>query len=1117
MLSGRNCPALKVLLQALLFSGVSTVWSQLIHSPAENEHFPSDSIADYRKASQTVSGINSDVAFLDYEEIMSLDSSGNVVHTRYYRYKVLTAKGAERWSSLSIPWRPWSGHRPRIRARVITPDSVVHELDEKTINDSPARAEDNNLFSDVHVLRAPLPAIAEGSLVEEELVSDESALFEGAGVLQRFYLSSSVPIQHTRITVEIPSDLPFRYDVRLMPDLKPLRTEQDGHLRLVFEHGLIPPMEDLEPDTPFEDPIFPSLTIAAGTSWQNLAAKYGEIVDRQIVAPLPAGLFEIKKPRDEQIASILKFIDQQVRYTGVEFDDATVVPRAPAEVLKRKYGDCKDKAALLIAMLRNVKIPAYMVLLRVGDREDLSAELAGMGMFDHAIVYIPGKKDLWIDATDDHARMGDLPIGDQGRLALIVRPESSTLLRTPVTSSADNLLLERREIHLSDYGKAQVVEVSEPHGSEESNYRRQYSNPKDKHTRELLAAYLKGEYLADDLDQVERTDPDDLTIPFELTLKSGKARRGNTELDSAVAAIRFEGLFGRLPPELRQHRSNSGAEDEAGKQSKKRIHDYQLPEAFVTEWRYTIIPPVGFLPKPLPQDSEIALGPSQLVQRFQADKDGIVHATLRFDTIKSRITPAEGEALRQKAVEVMEGMPILIYFEPIGIALKAQGKLREADRSYRDLIAKHPTQAVHHIRLAKMLLSAGLGEAARKEAQTAAQIEPDSLMAQKELADTLEHDLVGRKFRLGSDYQGAESALRAALKIDPKNEDTILDLAMLLERNKWGLQNGVGARLKEAIEQYQSLGPEKLNEYGTQNNLPFALFYDGQFAESKRAAERSNSPLSLIVADEAAMNGLEAGLAEARKRSSGEEQYKLSANVAGDLVADIQMYTLAADLKDAGAYGGQASETASYAALYRKAQPHQKMIFGDDSAGVVMRFQLISQDPDLTVAQLAPICSKNGKLGLATEKEVERLAKLEKELRFHKAEQGDRSEVGLDIALVRAQPKTSGSDATGYKVVMFSGGKNRRARFVVKENGHYKLLGTTETPTAIGLEVLDRISTNDLGGAQWLLNSFRDELPLQNGDDPLSGWPFSRFWTKGAKRRSSDDEGGRGASTFVEK
>jgi Flp pilus assembly protein TadD len=81
------------------------------------------------------------------------------------------------------------------------------------------------------------------------------------------------------------------------------------------------------------------------------------------------------------------------------------------------------------------------------------------------------------------------------------------------------------------------------------------------------------------------------------------------------------------------------------------------------------------------------------------------------------------------------------------------------------------------------LLAAGLAEAARAEAHTATQMDPNSALAEKTLAEILEYDLVGRKLRPGSDYVGAEAAFRAAEKLDPEDKATVANLAILLEYN----------------------------------------------------------------------------------------------------------------------------------------------------------------------------------------------------------------------------------------------------------------------------------------------------------------------------------------------
>ena len=89
---------------------------------------------------------------------------------------------------MSLNWEPWHEERPTIKVRVITPDYAVHELDPKTVTDASAREDASNLYSDRRVLRAPLPAIAPGSVVEEEFVVQETAPFFAAGTVQRIFL-----------------------------------------------------------------------------------------------------------------------------------------------------------------------------------------------------------------------------------------------------------------------------------------------------------------------------------------------------------------------------------------------------------------------------------------------------------------------------------------------------------------------------------------------------------------------------------------------------------------------------------------------------------------------------------------------------------------------------------------------------------------------------------------------------------------------------------------------------------------------------------------------------------------------------------------------------------------
>ena len=139
---------------------------------------------------------------------------------------------------------------------------------------------------------------------------------------------------------------------------------------------------------------WPSVAFTAGKSWAEVAAGYGELVDRQIadsdVSTLVRDIIGTNSERDIIAAKLLARLRQEIRYTGIEFGSASIVPHTPDSTLTQKYGDCKDQAALLVKMLRTAGVPAYLALLRSGPGEDVDPDLPGLGNFTHAIVYVPG-------------------------------------------------------------------------------------------------------------------------------------------------------------------------------------------------------------------------------------------------------------------------------------------------------------------------------------------------------------------------------------------------------------------------------------------------------------------------------------------------------------------------------------------------------------------------------------------------------------------------------------------------------------------------------------------------------------------------------------------------------
>lgn len=1092
----------------LLIGAVSPVLAADEPRPWESSRF-SNPAAFYQAASAVPAPAGEDAVVIWEEQAHVFEADGRSTSTYYIVFKVVTQKGAENWADISWNWEPWHEERPTLKARVITPDREEHVLDPKTIADAAARETDSKIYSDRRVLRAPLPAMTAGAVVEEEFIEKEDAPIFGAGTVSEFYFGRSVPVTRARLVLDAPASLPLQYRLSLLPDLKPQRTGQNGRVQFVFEAGPLEALANAPDYLPSDVPAYPLVAFSTGASWQKMAQEYGKIVDERIttadVRPQVNQFLAGKTGRPEKIAALVQGMNRQVRYTGIEFGEAAIVPHSPGETWSRKYGDCKDKSVLLVSLLRAAGIPAYIALLDAGFGQDVPPDLPGMGLFNHAIVYVPGSpasssQDVWIDATDDYARPGQLPSADQGRLALIARNDEQTLRQTPVNLSSDNLILENREFYLAENGPARVVETSEPHGSSESSYRRSYSDKDNKDSKEQLTNYMKAHYLAEGLDRFDRSDPTDTAQQFQLILETKSAKRGFTDLESAVTAIRLESLFERLPAELQRREKPEDHENSATKTPEKRSADYQLHQAFVTEWHYKIVPPSGFRAKPLPKDQQLSLGPAKFSENFSLADDGAVHAVLRFDTTKRQFSMAEATEMRNQIAALKDGQPILIYFEPVAKALFSEGKIRESFQAYRDLIAQNPGEAVHHLQLAKALLEEGMGQAARDETELAVKLEPASPLVRKTMADVLEHDLVGRNFRPGSDYAGAEAAFRAARTFDPKDKEVAGNLAILLEYNSQGERYGAGAKLKEATAVYFSLPPDDLADIGLKANPVYTLLYSGELAEALKYADTLNPhPTAVTVAAITALNGVSAGLNEARKRTANDADYKETAKSAGQILMRMRRYGPAADLLQAGAAGDNASQTFALASMLRKATPREDLKFADDPKGTVEKSFLLMLDPGVTLDKLRSLSSRNARLVLndTDADEIEETLNTGRQLRSTLSRSGLPADVMLDLMLPLLDPAAEGTDATGYRLTLHMPGTKEMVLFVVREEGKYKLLDSSEKPNSIGLEILDRLAAHDLAGARQMLDWVRDLQHLAGGDDPFEGEVFPRFWTQG--------------------
>lgn len=1066
--------------------------------------------AALRQAAETIkTGKHSESTVLLSDVHFTFDETGKLVQTNHLVYRIETQEGVENWAQTSGRWEAWHQERPEIRARVITAEGTVHWLDSKTLNDFPVHENAPDVYSDERKYGGPLPAVAPGAIVEEAVVVRDTVPLFAAGTVHRWALQWTVPVTKTHIVISHPESLPLHFQVHLLPPESVTKSNENGLETITLDQGPISAYTEELNHVPSDLVLFPEIEFSTGTSWQQVASEYARLSDDKLrLSDVQALVTKINIKdgnRDDIVRRIVSVLHKNVRYTGVEFGESSFIPQFPSETLKRKYGDCKDKAALLVAMLRSAGIPANLVLLDSGPGRDINTDLPGMGMFDHAIVYIPASgsdPDLWVDATAQYSQVGTLPWMDYGRWALIVDGKTEHLKQVPEITSAQNVRRERREFTLAEYGMATIAETDDETGPEDADYRSYYSGD-SKQISEESESYVKEMYLAEKPPALEHGDLSDLEKPASIRFVT-KGKRGNTDLTTALAVIRVESLFDRLPKYFRTKEQDKTTDGEESDKPKPRTADWWITP-FTTEWRYRVTAPLGFKLRALPSDKSEKIDTLSFTQKYTANPEGtVVEAVLRVENSNTRLTVQQAKDLRDAVLKARNADPVFITFDNVGHSLISAGQIKEGLAAYRQIAAQHPKEALHKVQLAQALLTSGLGEQARAVAHEATALEPSSALAVSTLGMVLKHDLIGRLLTKGMDFDGAIAAYRKAIALDPKDKDSRANLALMLEYDAEGTRYSENAMLKEAVTEFREL--KKLDEEYARtydDNVLYDLWYAHDYQDVLDYAETlpaTDVRKGLSLAAIAVQQGTDAALKKALEITTDDQgRSKVLAN-AGAVLVRVRKYSEGAALIAEGARGqSNESQIARGAAIFGKTKPYDTIWFAQsDPRSVVQHIFGAMLSGRLTLDEYRSLTYADATDAGATldQKQFEAMMTT---LKLELSGAGLPLTTIADMAVSNMHYTVDGDDSVGYKITIESPGAAAQHVYVVKEEGRYKAAAFSASGSNVeqlAPLALQAIEKDDLVAAKKWLDRARDVIHVSGGDDPLSGQPFPYFWTK---------------------
>jgi tetratricopeptide (TPR) repeat protein/transglutaminase-like putative cysteine protease len=605
-------------------------------------------------------GPDDDAVILGEVHVTRLHRTGLASRWTQEVVRIRTQRGVEDWRRRAFSYAPDRQDVEVVRVRVVKPDGTTTETwDESETSESEPWY---RLYYDTRVKTLVATGLAPGDVLElawrvddtarENLLADSWGDFErldGAHASRRFDyvviapagrgISSNAPAGVTRTERALPDGLvEHRWSAGPAPRIEP-------------EPGMPPPTE-----------VGRFLHLSTFSSWEEVGEFYRGLVrdplrltpevreaaERIAAAALPRRS-PGKPPTREEAAALVRavygFVVTQVRYVGLEFGIHGYKPYAVDQVLQRRFGDCKDKASLMHALLEALGIDSRLVLLRMKRLGNLPEAPASLVAFNHAILYVPAL-DLWLDGTASYTGSRELPAEDRGANVLVIEPEGPARYgRIPEARPEENVVAYAYDVALAAGGAATLDGRSTIAGEQAGGYRRSYEAAAGR--RAALEQAFGRTWPSTTVEAVETTPAARIEEPVALSFRL----RIPSFARADAGGLRFS-PFGNA----RSYTERWGALAE---------RRFPLVAGDPNELRFTyrVALPAGWEPTELPEPAAVD-GPDAAFELRYAFENGRVVATGRILVKRPRVAVGEYAGFRALAAALDEAMARTVRVAP---------------------------------------------------------------------------------------------------------------------------------------------------------------------------------------------------------------------------------------------------------------------------------------------------------------------------------------------------------------------------------------------------------------------------------------------------------------------
>ena len=366
-----------------------------------------------------------------------LDSK-TVQRFQHFVIHITSTEGLEKSSQLAFDFDPGYETLTIHRIQVRRNGKVLDRLEPQELRVFQREANlERFLYSGTRTAYLILPDIRVGDILEYSYsLQGNNPVMDGK-FSETLPLEWEVPIERSSLRLVVAPSRSLFFQAPKDTDVKVMVSESSGEREISWQQDKVPAVE-LQEDAPAWFMPNRSLSVSEFASWSDVARWAKPLYDDgAAIDPSVQQLADQlakDKTAQQKLMAALHFVQQEIRYLGMEDGIGSHRPRKAADTLYRRYGDCKDKTVLLMALLKAMGFSPVAALVSLDRGDMLPNQQPSPYLFDHVIVtlMLDGKR-IWLDGTalNQGGNLDTLAV-PYFRYALLVDNAASSL--TPMDS-----------------------------------------------------------------------------------------------------------------------------------------------------------------------------------------------------------------------------------------------------------------------------------------------------------------------------------------------------------------------------------------------------------------------------------------------------------------------------------------------------------------------------------------------------------------------------------------------------------------------------------------------------------------------------------------------------------